>query len=81
MVQSALVFQHFMCPVYYCKQIYTWFADKLVGLDHPILLVVCAMDCNPIQSPSDPHLCACVGMVCNPGVQGTLCSFQWHQNE
>ena len=33
------------------------------------------------QSPTDPHLCACGGMDCNPRVQGSPGCFQKHQNE
>ena len=66
--QIALLFQHFMRSGHYCGRIWTWFDKKLVGLNHPKHLLVSACLCCGLQSqsPTDPHLCAYVGVDCNP---------------
>ena len=54
--------------------------EKLVRLNPPKLLLVGACLCYGLQSqsPTDPHFYACVGMDCNPRVQGNPGPFQWY---
>ena len=55
------------------------FIEKLGGLNHPKHLLVGACLCYGLQSqsPTDPHLCTCVGKDGNPRVQNTPGPFQW----